>query len=245
MLELFARMNEATPLGYQLAFLIRVLVATLCGGAVGYERTKRLKEAGIRTHCLVCCASALIMIVSKYAFADLSVDGLFFPGDRGADPARIAAQVVSGIGFIGAGVIFFEHDSVRGLTTASAIWVAAAVGMSCGAGMIAVAALIVLLYFLAILAVAPIARRLIRRGTEGRLRITYVDGKGVLRALLLKASEMDFESMVTASRQITRMEWRGAVIDMRVDGRKGISDLVSALSMVDGVVEVEVLDDER
>ena len=76
MLELFARMNEATPLGYQLAFLIRVLVATLCGGAVGYERTKRLKEAGIRTHCLVCCASALIMIVSKYAFADLSVDAL-------------------------------------------------------------------------------------------------------------------------------------------------------------------------
>ena len=71
MLELFARMNEATPLGYQLAFLIRVLVATLCGGAVGYERTKRLKEAGIRTHCLVCCASALIMIVSKYALSPM------------------------------------------------------------------------------------------------------------------------------------------------------------------------------
>ena len=72
MTELISRMNEAMPLGYQLAFLIRVLVATLCGGAIGLERTKRLKEAGIRTHCLVCCASALIMIVSKYAFADLS-----------------------------------------------------------------------------------------------------------------------------------------------------------------------------
>ena len=73
MTELISRMNQAMPLGYQLAFLIRVLVATLCGGAIGLERTKRLKEAGIRTHCLVCCASALIMIVSKYAFADLSV----------------------------------------------------------------------------------------------------------------------------------------------------------------------------
>ena len=78
MTELISRMNQAMPLGYQLAFLIRVLVATLCGGAIGLERTKRLKEAGIRTHCLVCCASALIMIVSKYAFADLSVGDAFF-----------------------------------------------------------------------------------------------------------------------------------------------------------------------
>ena len=217
---------------------LRLVLSCVMGGIIGYERQMRNKSAGLRTNMLVALGSCLIMIMSQALYDNVE-------GKTNADPARLAAQVVSGIGFIGAGVIFFEHDSVRGLTTASAIWVAAAVGMSCGAGMIAVAALIVLLYFLAILAVAPIARRLIRRGTEGRLRITYVDGKGVLRALLLKASEMDFESMVTASRQITRMEWRGAVIDMRVDGRKGISDLVSALSMVDGVVEVEVLDDER
>ena len=219
--------------------VVPALFVVLFCGLIGLEREVHHKDAGMRTHILVGLGSCLFTLVSLYgAPATLT-------GNMRWDASRIAAQVVSGIGFIGAGVIFFEHDSVRGLTTASAIWVAAAVGMSCGAGMIAVAALIVLLYFLAILAVAPIARRLIRRGTEGRLRITYVDGKGVLRALLLKASEMDFESMVTASRQITRMEWRRAVIDMRVDGRKGISDLVSALSMVDGVVEVEVLDDER
>lgn len=219
--------------------VVPALFVVLFCGLIGLEREVHHKDAGMRTHILVGLGSCLFTLVSLYgAPATLT-------GNMRWDASRIAAQVVSGIGFIGAGVIFFEHDSVRGLTTASAIWVAAAVGMSCGAGMIAVAALIVLLYFLAILAVAPIARRLIRRGTEGRLRITYVDGKGVLRALLLKASEMDFESMVTASRQITRMEWRGAVIDVRVDGRKDISDLVSALSMVDGVVEVEVLDDER
>ena len=219
--------------------VVPALFVVLFCGLIGLEREVHHKDAGMRTHILVGLGSCLFTLVSLYgAPATLT-------GNMRWDASRIAAQVVSGIGFIGAGVIFFEHDSVRGLTTASAIWVAAAVGMSCGAGMIAVAALIVLLYFLAILAVAPIARRLIRRGTEGRLRIPYVDGEGVLRALLLKASEMDFESMVTASRQITRMEWRGAVIDMRVDGRKGISDLVSALSMVDGVVEVEVLDDER
>ena len=135
MTELISRMNEAMPLGYQLAFLIRVLVATLCGGAIGLERTKRLKEAGIRTHCLVCCASALIMIVSKYAFADLSVGDAFFFGDRGADPARIAAQVVSGISFLGAGVIFKNGNSIRGLTTAAGMWGTAAVGMAIGAGL--------------------------------------------------------------------------------------------------------------
>ena len=135
MTELISRMNQAMPLGYQLAFLIRVLVATLCGGAIGLERTKRLKEAGIRTHCLVCCASALIMIVSKYAFADLSVGDAFFFGDRGADPARIAAQVVSGIGFIGAGTIIFNHQIVRGLTTAASLWATAGIGLTAGAGM--------------------------------------------------------------------------------------------------------------
>ena len=139
MTELITRMNQALPLGYQLAFLIRVLVATLCGGAIGLERTKRLKEAGIRTHCLVCCASALIMIVSKYAFADLSVGDAFFFGDRGADPARIAAQVVSGIGFIGAGTIIIHRQLVRGLTTAASLWATAGIGLAAGAHMYIVA----------------------------------------------------------------------------------------------------------
>ena len=134
MTELISRMNEAMPLGYQLAFLIRVLVATLCGGAIGLERTKRLKEA-IRTHCLVCCASALIMIVSKYAFADLSVGDAFFFGDRGADPARIAAQVVSGISFIGLAVIYRNGSTLKGLTTAAGIWATAGIGLAIGAGM--------------------------------------------------------------------------------------------------------------
>ena len=111
--------------------------------------------------------------------------------------------------------------------------------------MIAVAALIVGLYFVTTLALAPITRRLLRRGAEGRLRITYTDGKGILRTLLLRAAEMDFETMVTASRQVTRRDWRGAVIDLRVSGGKEISDLMASLSMVDGVVKVEALDDER
>lgn len=114
-----------------LEFLIRLLLSAGLGALVGLERSKRQKEAGVRTHCIIACTSALFMILSKYAFVDLvGVAGL-----RGADPARIAAQVVSGISFLGAGVIFKNGNSIRGLTTAAGMWGTAAVGMAIGAGM--------------------------------------------------------------------------------------------------------------
>ena len=105
----------------------------------GYERSKRLKEAGIRTHVIVCCAAALTMIVSKYGFADLVLaDGAYFPGTKETDPARVAAQVISGISFLGAGVIFKREGLVRGLTTAAGIWITAAIGLAVGSGMLLV-----------------------------------------------------------------------------------------------------------
>ena len=114
-----------------LEFFIRLLLSAALGALVGLERSKRQKEAGVRTHCIIACTSALFMILSKYAFVDLvGVNGL-----RGADPARIAAQVVSGISFLGAGVIFKNGNSIRGLTTAAGMWGTAAVGMAIGAGM--------------------------------------------------------------------------------------------------------------
>ena len=115
-----------------LEFLIRLLLSAGLGALVGLERSKRQKEAGVRTHCIIACTSALFMILSKYAFVDTAIgaDGL-----RGADPARIAAQVVSGISFLGAGVIFKNGNSIRGLTTAAGMWGTAAIGMAVGAGM--------------------------------------------------------------------------------------------------------------
>lgn len=114
-----------------LEFLFRILLATVLGAAIGLERTKRQKEAGVRTHCIIACASAVFMILSKYAFIDTAA----LDGSRGADAARIAAQVVSGISFLGAGVIFKNGSSIRGLTTAAGMWGTAAVGMAIGAGM--------------------------------------------------------------------------------------------------------------
>ena len=107
--------------------IFRLLLAGLMGGFIGFEREFRAKEAGIRTHFIVALGAALFMIISQYAFT-----GRF-------DASRVAAQVVSGIGFIGAGVIIFQKNAVRGVTTAAGLWVAAAIGLACGAGMYDVA----------------------------------------------------------------------------------------------------------
>ena len=117
-------------------FFIRLLFACLCGAAIGFERTFRFIEAGIRTHIIVCCAASLMMIVSKYSFVDLTDSaGNPLNGVRGADPARIAAQVVSGVSFLGAGIIFRNGTSIRGLTTAAGIWATAGIGLAIGSGL--------------------------------------------------------------------------------------------------------------
>lgn len=113
-------------------FILRLFCAAAAGFIIGFERKSRSKEAGVRTHTLVAIGAALMMILSKYAFSDLIVNEA---GVRGADAARIAAQVVSGVGFLGAGIIMYRRDSLRGLTTAAGIWATAGLGMAFGAGM--------------------------------------------------------------------------------------------------------------
>ncbi len=117
---------------HQLWYILRMIVACACGVMIGLERRNRSKEAGVRTHCVVACASALMMIISKYGFADTVIGK---NGVRGADGARIAAQVVSGIGFLGAGMIFVHRNMITGLTTAAGIWATSGVGLAIGAGM--------------------------------------------------------------------------------------------------------------
>ncbi|MBO7357340.1 MAG: MgtC/SapB family protein [Lachnospiraceae bacterium] len=106
-------------------FFLRIIVSCLCGLFIGAERSRRFKEAGVRTHIIVCMAACLIMIVSKYGFEDV----------LDADKARIAAQAVSGISFLGAGIIFHTHNSVKGLTTAAGVWATAGIGLAIGAGL--------------------------------------------------------------------------------------------------------------
>ena len=111
-------------------------VALLLTAAIGLEREMRQKSAGLRTHTLVGVGAAVFMLISKYGFDDVPQ-----PGRVVLDPSRVAAQIVSGIGFIGAGIIFVRRGSVRGLTTAAGVWVTAAIGAAGGAGLPVVAAL--------------------------------------------------------------------------------------------------------
>ena len=113
--------------------ILRLLVAALLGGIVGMERGSGDRPAGFRTHILVCAGSALIMLVSMYGFEGFADVPFKYPNNR--DSARIAAQVVSGIGFLGAGTILHEGITVRGLTTAASLWMISAIGLATGAGM--------------------------------------------------------------------------------------------------------------
>lgn len=116
-----------------LEFIVRILIACICGGIVGYERMRRRKEAGIRTHVVVAVGAALMMIVSKYGFYDV----LTTTNIR-LDPSRIAANIITGVSFLGAGVIFVKRVSIKGLTTAAGLWTTAGIGLALGAGMYAI-----------------------------------------------------------------------------------------------------------
>ncbi|QQZ10167.1 MgtC/SapB family protein [Heyndrickxia vini] len=113
----------------ELELIARLVLAGILGAVVGFEREKRFKEAGLRTHFLVAVGSALAMIVSKYAFYDVVNNSIKL------DPSRIAASVISGVGFLGAGTILVQRQSIRGLTTAAGLWSTAGIGLAIGSGM--------------------------------------------------------------------------------------------------------------
>lgn len=123
----------------QIVEVVRMLVSCLCGLAIGFERQNHIrlqhrKSAGMRTHMLVCVASAAMMLISKYGFLDM----LTYGDNVRVDVSRVAAAIVSGVGFLGAGIIYVRRESIKGLTTAAGLWATSAVGMAVGCGMYAV-----------------------------------------------------------------------------------------------------------
>jgi putative Mg2+ transporter-C (MgtC) family protein len=154
--------------------VLRLVVAAAAGAVLGIEREARARPAGTRTHALVALGACLFTVVGAHAF----------PGDNGApDPTRVAAQVVSGIGFIGAGAILRTRASVRGLTTAATLWVAAAIGLAAGAGAY-FAAVSTGVIVIVLLVLMRLARPLLRRGHLATLTVLYQRGHGTLGPLL-------------------------------------------------------------
>jgi len=160
--------------------IVELLAAFGLTSLVGLERTIQGKSAGLRTQTIVGTSAALILLISKYGFGDVLKSGTVE-----LDPSRIAAQIVSGIGFLGAGIIITRRGAVHGLTTAAAVWESAAIGMAAGAGLLALAVVVVALHFISALAYSAVERQLTGRlnGTV-RLHIVYDGGQGVLRELL-------------------------------------------------------------
>jgi putative Mg2+ transporter-C (MgtC) family protein len=157
-----------------------LLLAFALSSVVGLEREFRGKSAGVRTQSIVGTASALMMLVSKYGFGDVVATGLV-----NLDPSRVAAQIVSGVGFLGAGLIINRRGAIRGLTTAAAVWETAAIGMAAGAGLPLLALVVTALHFVIVLGYTPLGRWISTRShAERAYTLTYEDGQGVLRALL-------------------------------------------------------------
>ncbi len=114
----------------ELQFILRLLLSVVCGAVIGFERKSRSKDAGLRTHIIVAIGSCLIMIISKYGFNDILANENYK-----VDAARLAAQVISGVGFLGAGMIFIRKNVISGLSTAAGIWTVSGIGLAIGAGM--------------------------------------------------------------------------------------------------------------
>jgi putative Mg2+ transporter-C (MgtC) family protein len=200
---------------------------------IGLERETRQKSAGLRTHSLVGVGAALFMLISKYGFSDVLRTGQVV-----LDPSRVAAQIVTGIGFLGAGLIFVRRDSVRGLTTAASIWVTAAIGAAAGAGLPLLALAATGGYLIVALAFQHVVRWLPRSGTAISLvRVSYPDGHGILRQVLRIATEQGFavDQLATASREdryeLTTADGRHLVeVLLHVHGKESVTELAAQLS---------------
>jgi putative Mg2+ transporter-C (MgtC) family protein len=214
----------------------RLGLALLLSASIGLDRELRQKSAGLRTYTLVGLGSALFMLISKYGFFDVLGAHVVL------DPSRVAAQIVSGIGFIGAGLIFVRQDAVRGLTTAAGIWLVAAVGAAAGASLPVLAIATTVAYFLTVHVLAPLSARLPASPyAPSAVRVVYEDGRGILRKVLQACTSRDFK---VADVSVDRGEDPGqyVAVSLEVHGRGAVASLAADLNEIDGVHAVHAGD---
>jgi putative Mg2+ transporter-C (MgtC) family protein len=232
----------AVPSGQGFKQLGELTLAFALSSLIGLEREWRQKSAGLRTHTLVGLGAALFLIISKYGFSDV------LGGHVVLDPSRVAAQIVTGIGFIGGGLIFVRGDAVRGLTTAAIVWITAAIGMACGAGLPILALVVTAAHFVVVFLYPQIAARLPRSRYLGYgLRVIYEDGRGVLREILSHSTELGFQISRVDTHQLEH-EIRGVAavaVTLEVQGQPTAEPLTIALTDLPGVLEVTATDLDR
>ncbi|QAY61790.1 MgtC/SapB family protein [Microbacterium protaetiae] len=210
-----------------------LLLAFVLSALIGLERQLRRHSAGLRTQAIVGTSAALFLLISKYGFFDVVGENVTL------DPSRVAAQVVTGIGFLGAGLILTRHGAVRGLTTAASVWETAAIGMAAGAGLWVLAIAVTMLHFVITFGFQLFGRHL--PGSVDRqvqIKVVYVDGRGLLRNVL---------STVTGNGwSVQRAEQRGGPIDdtvsvtLEIEGAHDPQQVVTELTAIDGVRDVQL-----
>src|SRR5215216_2458088 len=212
-----------------LDIIVRLTMAGVLGGAIGLERELREREAGLRTHLLVSVGSALFFLVSAYAWSDWT-----FSQSQGVtyDPTRIAAQIVSGIGFLGAGAIIRQGLSVRGLTTAATLWVVAAIGMASGVGYYEAAVVTTALVLLSLWPLRLIAFRLSARARphEGRLAVELPAGASAVSVLA---------AVEQAGADVRALEFEEEGDRRRVDMRVRLGSGRTAAELIDSLTKAE------
>jgi putative Mg2+ transporter-C (MgtC) family protein len=207
---------------------------------VGLEREVRQKNAGLRTHTLVGVGAALFMLISKYGFSDVLSARLVV-----LDPSRVAAQIVTGVGFLGAGLIFVRRDSVRGLTTAAGVWVTAAIGSAAGAGLPILACMTTGIYLVVTLVFPLVSRRLPRSATAvSALRVRYPDGHGRLRDILREATSQGFVINDMRAETVPAEPGGTPMVEavLHVHGKGPVNDLAATLSDLENVRAVLATD---
>jgi len=228
---------------HELDVLWRLGLALVLSSVIGVEREIGQKAAGLRTYTLVGVGSAVFMLVSIYGFNDV-----LNQTHTTLDPSRVAAQIVSGIGFIGGGIIFVRRDTVRGLTTAAGVWVTAAVGMACGGDLPLIATATTVIYLLVAYGY-PLAVRILPRSryAPSELRLIYVDGRGILREALSECARRGFSISDVSIKDGANGGSNGhgprhVTVELEVRGQGSLAELATELHDLDGIVDVHAGD---
>lgn len=225
--------------GNLLLMATSLLMAAVLSGVIGFEREYHGHSAGLRTHLLVSIGSALVMIISIYGFSYW--DSVYVATDHiTRDPARLAAQVVTGIGFLGAGTIVQTGVSVKGLTTATTIWVAMAIGLACGSGNFVIAAIATLVAFIALVSMRKVEKYASRRNPV--VMVVVPSDRPILRDVLLVANRYGINLRDTSSELVTYQDSSALRIVMRCSyaSQASVNAFVDELRMTIRPLELKV-----
>lgn len=232
-------MNELWTIDY-LDIFLRLFLAVILGGLVGFEREQSNHPAGFRTHILVSLGSALIMLISIYGFSDfMGAENVSF------DPSRISAQVVTGIGFLGAGTILRHGFTVTGLTTAASLWVVAAIGLAIGAGFYFGAVITTLFVLISLTVLAKLDSYITRKKQFVKIRVTVVDHPGKLGEItsFLGERRINIKAVNILDEESTESQDNEAFVSitflLKIPKHESLPFIVDQIKQLNGVKEVQ------